>query len=552
MESDSTSVLVVGGGLAGLSAALFLSWRGVPTTLIERHTGSSPHPRARGFTPRTLELLRAVGLGERVPQRPAADRRRPRRARVESLTGQWFEESEWTPGSSPDSPPAIEHSPCGGTALAQDRLEPILREKAIELGADVRLGTELRSWEQDEKGVRATVRSRDGAERTLSACYLVAADGSRSPVREELGIPCSGRGHLRTVRSVLFRAPLKKYVRARVAQFVIDQPELQAFLTTYGDDRWMLVFSDDRERDDAALRSAILLAVGSTDPDGELAGELELLTTGRWDVAALVAEHFAHGRVFLAGDAAHTLPPNRGGYGANTGIEDAHNLAWKLSAVLTGVSDRRLLDTYDAERRPIARLRHDQIFVRTDHSDQAPPERADRDGRDELADGPPILDDDAVEFGALYRSRSVLGADGELPAAARPEQWAGQPGTRAPHLWLTRQGERLSTLDLFQHGWVLLGEDEAWAEAAERAAGRTGVPVECRRIGEYAEVQGGSEEFRRAYGLSPEGAALVRPDGYIGWRSPGLPEDPAAALTEALGRVAASPRPSVHDYSVTE
>ncbi|HUR09021.1 MAG TPA: FAD-dependent monooxygenase, partial [Nonomuraea sp.] len=251
--------------------------------------------------------------------------------------------------------------------------------------------------------------------------------------------------------------------------------------------------------------------------------EVELITTGRWELSARIADRFAAGRVFLAGDAAHTLPPSRGGYGANTGIDDVHNLAWKLSSVLSGESTPRLLDTYDAERRPIAWLRYQQIFARSDYKAEAGATDADV----------TIIDDAAMEFGQLYRSTAVLGAGEELPPAARPEEWAGQPGTRAPHLWLAGDGERLSTLDLFQRGWVLLAESDQWSAAAEQATEKTGVTVHFHPIGGRLQP----EEFRRAFGLSHDGASLVRPDGYIAWRSRDLPVQSADTLTQALGEV---------------
>jgi putative polyketide hydroxylase len=525
METQSTSVLVVGGGLVGLSTAVFLAARGVPTVVVERHAGSSPHPRAIGFTPRTMELYRAVGLGERIPQVPTGFRR-PRRVRVESLAGKWFEESDWTPKSGPAAGAAtatLERSPCNGAALAQDRLEPILRDRALELGADIRWNTELTHFEQGPEGVTASLRRLDGSEVSIQAAYLIGADGHRSPVREALGIGRTGRGQLGTVRSVLFRAPLQEYLQSGVAQFTIDQPGLQAFLTTYQDGRWVLFLNDDVERDEAALKTLIGQAIGRSELP------IEVVTTGRWELSALIADRFASGRVFLAGDAAHTLPPNRGGFGANTGIEDAHNLAWKLSAVLAGKSTPALLDSYDAERRPIAWLRHQQIFARPDFEGRGAG----------VAAAVPILDDDAMEFGQLYRSTAVLGADNTLPPAMRPEQWAGQPGTRAPHLWVTKGGERLSTLDLFQRGWLLLAEDERWVPAAAQASQALGFELECLRVG--VDFQPADPEaFRTALGLGPAGASLVRPDGYVAWRSVDLPVDPVQALTEALGRVSSS------------
>lgn len=521
MKTDSTSVLVVGGGLVGLSAAMFLSWRGVPTVLVERHPGSSPHPRAIGYTPRTMELFRAVGLGPRIPQAPADFRLR--RSRVESLAGQWFEETPWTPETRQG--PKLEYSPCAGAALSQDRLEPILREKAIALGADIRLETELIGFEQNADGVVASLRSRDGREYAMRAAYLIAADGHRSPIREALGIGRKGRGHIRTLRSVLFRAPLEEYLQKGITQFNIDQPGLQAFLTTYGDGRWVLMFSDDEEREEGTLRTMVSKAIGRTDL------EVELITTGRWEMSALIADSFASGRVFLAGDAAHTLPPARGGYGANTGIEDAHNLAWKLSSVLSGASTPRLLDTYDAERRPIAWLRHGQLFARADYA-------ADAAGKSKDVQ---ILDDDAVEFGQLYRSTAVLDAGDELPPALRPEQWAGQPGTRAPHAWVFKDDKRVSTLDLFQRGWVLLAQDERWYLAAAQVGKQLGIDVQCLRIG--VDVRSSDEKaFRTAFGLGTGGASLVRPDGYVAWRAIELPAAPLRLLGDALERVSCATR----------
>ncbi|WP_437813826.1 FAD-dependent monooxygenase [Sorangium sp. So ce1078] len=521
MEVESTSVLVVGGSLVGLSAAVFLAWRGVPTVVVERHPGSSPHPRAIGYTPRTLELYRAVGLGPHIPQVPPTFRLR--RARVESLAGAWFEEQPWTPGE--HGAPAIERSPCASAAIAQDRLEPVLRDKATELGAGVRLETELTRFAQDAGGVTASLRERGGREYTVRAAYMVAADGHRSPIREALGIGRAGRGHIQTVRSVLFRAPLEEYRRTGVTQFAIDQPGFKAFLTTYGDGRWVLFFWDDEERDTETLRAMVSRAIGRSDL------EIEIITTGRWEMSGLIADRFASGRVFLAGDAAHTLPPSRGGYGANTGIEDAHNLAWKLSAVLSGASTPALLDTYDAERRPIAWLRHHQIFARADYKAHA----------GGTAEDVPIIDDDAMELGQLYRSTAVLGAGDGLPPALRPEQWAGQPGTRAPHAWVVRGDERLSTLDLFQRAWVLLADDARWCPAAARAGEQLGVELECIHIG--VNVRPSDEEaLRKAFGLGVGGASLVRPDGYVAWRSVDLPADPLGALTDALGRVSSAAR----------
>lgn len=514
---ESTPVLIVGGGLVGLSTAVFLAWRSVPCVLVEKHPGSSAHPRAIGYTTRTIELFSSVGI-----ELPPHDGGGPRRARVESLAGQWFEEYPWSPPGAANHP-KVAYSPHRGTAVPQDRLEPILRDKAVELGADVRLNTELVDVVHTGEGVIATLRHRDGRETRLLARYLVAADGVHSPLREKLGIGRAGQGLLAVQRSILFRAPLDEYLEHGIVQFEIEQPGLSAFLTTYMDGRWVLMLSDDVERDDDELRAVIRRAVGRSDLD------VELITTGRWELAALIADRFREDRVFLAGDAAHQLPPNRGGYGANTGIEDAHNLAWKLEAVLSGRSTPDLLDTYDAERRPIAWLRHEQIFARADYKARLQTAIADV----------PIIDDDAMELGQLYRSAAVLGAGAELPRAMRPDQWAGQPGTRAPHLEVLIGDVESSTLDVLQRGWVVLSEDEGWRAAASRAGAELGVDLRFVHVGSDVKPID-PLAFQTSYGVKADGATLVRPDGYVAWRAVTTPAYPAVALTDALRRVSSA------------
>ena len=314
----------------------------------------------------------------------------------------------------PRAEPRYEYSPERATAIAQDRLEPILRNRAVALGADLRPSTEMTDFTQDDDGVSVTLQPRAGARYRMRAQYVIAADGAGSQIRDALGIARSGQGLLSVQRSILFRAPIDHYLEQGVVQFEIEQPSLTAFLTTYSDGRWVLMLSDDVDRDPDQQRAVVRQAVGIADLP------VELLTTGRWELAALIADRFRAGRVFLAGDAAHQLPPNRGGYGANTGIEDVHNLAWKLAAVLRGEATPALLDTYDAERRPIAWLRHEQIFARADYK--------------AYLDGPAsdveVIDDIAMELGQLYRSSAVLGASDAV--AARTETGPVGRTTRDP------------------------------------------------------------------------------------------------------------------------
>ncbi|MCJ1332512.1 hypothetical protein MMC10_009205 [Thelotrema lepadinum] len=553
-KANDSSVIIVGGSLVGLSAALFLAQRNVPTILLERHTGSSPHPRAIGYTTRTMELLRAAGLESSVPQVPAG--MKPRRTKVDSLAGKWYGETTWgstggdankrpspsqhqAQGKPPSGPPPsmAAYSPCGNAAIAQDKMEPILRQGALSAGADLRLGWKMTSFTQSSSSVTVTATSPSGTAETLHASYLIAADGATSPIRETLSISRTGIGYLRTLRSILFSAPsLRHYLDKGFMQFSIEQPDFTAFMVTYMDDRWALMSNADKntvsitEFTEVEQVAAITRAVGHDVPD------LTLLATGTWDLSALIATRFSSGRVFLAGDAAHALPPNRGGYGANTGIHDAHNLAWKLAAVLSGESEASLLDTYDAERRPVSLVRHDQIFAREDYKAYV--------GESGHKGTEVVIDDVAMELGQIYRSAGILDDDGngEEDVARRPDEWAGRPGTRAPHVKLVSgKGEEISSLDLLQRGWVLLSGDRRWTGAVEKVGGRVGVEFvlvggDDGEDGELKEVESG--QFAKAFGVGREGASLIRPDGVVAWRVSEMPLDPEEVLGRVLGKVA--------------
>lgn len=269
--------------------------------------------------------------------------------------------------------------------------------------------------------------------------------------------------------------------------------------------------------------AAIYQAIGRKDI------EIEIITTGRWELEALIAEKFSSGRVFIAGDAAHTLPPTRGGFGANTGIHDAHNLAWKLSVVLDGSATTQLLATYSAERQPVAWQRFLQTFARRDYAAY---------GNEETRNTP-ILDDAAMEFGQLYRSTAVIGAGENLSPAQKPDEWAGQPGTRAPHLWVTKDDKKVSTLDYLQRGWVLFAADKKWQKASADCNEQLGVNLEYVQIGTDL-IPHDEEAFLATLGIKENGASLIRPDGFIAWRSVDMPGDPTAMLTKVLGSASSS------------
>ena len=522
---ETVPVLIVGGGLIGLSTSLFLSWHGISSLLVERHPGTAIHPRAIGFSPRTMELFRSVGIEDAIHQvEPPFSGGAT--LLVESLVGQEFDRLM----EDISDLFVTDLSPARGSAIAQDVLEPILRARAEQLEGELCFGTELAAFEQDKEGITATIREREsGSTRTVRAQVMVAADGSHSRIRQQLGIDKHGAGSLFHCISMIFEADLMELFHQRhaVMCFLSNDAIASGALVPYPGssarpDLYRLDVGYDPEEEtladypEARCLQLIRAAVGIPD----LAVQLRTVLT--YEAVALVADRFQQGRVFLVGDAARAQPPS-GGLGGNTGIAEAHNLAWKLAAVLRGEAGEALLATYDAERRPLADYTAEQMALLSQ-------QRQTEGGAGITVD--PFI----VNAGYRYNAGAIAREEGdeELPLAKPPDQWKGQPGTHAPHIVLERHGEQISVLDLFGREWVLLlgSDDRAWQDAAQGAAERLNLPLNIYKVGsDLVDVRGG---FYAAYGITPAGAVLVRPDGFIGWRSKHQQEEPERAIEQAL------------------
>jgi 2-polyprenyl-6-methoxyphenol hydroxylase-like FAD-dependent oxidoreductase len=506
METTEVPVLIVGGSIVGLAAAMFLNAHGIATLNVERHAGTAIHPRAGHFHLRTLELLRQVGV-EQAAIDASVDQFGTGGGinAVESLAGRELAKyiSDLNEGVA-----AI--SPSRRMFLSQQRLEPLLRRRAEELGAALQYGTELVSFEQDAAGVSAIIRDlTTGGERMVRAAYMIAADGNRSPIRERLGIGMTGPGHLSNSITIYFNADLRPYLKGRDLGviyvfnadqrgfFRLEKAATSGFLivSTFGDTSVPgardVATGITPEKCVALLRSAV----------GVPHLAVEIVDVAAWKAVAHTADRYAAGRVFLVGDAAHVMPP-AGGFGGNTGVHDAHNLAWKLAAVVRGHATPELLDTYETERRPIGVLTVGQAYTRWVR--RVDPELG-------VADAPPVIDDLTMEIGYLH------GADALY---ADPRQHPVPLGARAPHLTLLRDGQIISSLDLFGAGFVLLagGDGWRWAEAAEQASADLQVPLAVPRLSASGliDVEG---RFATVYGTDDAGAVLIRPDGILAWRS---------------------------------
>jgi 2-polyprenyl-6-methoxyphenol hydroxylase-like FAD-dependent oxidoreductase len=514
---EHVPVLIVGGSLVGLSMALFLSGQGIRCLLVERHPGVSPFTRASGFNPRTMEMYRAFGVESAIKQAEPQRESSVMILQVESLMGK--ELGSYTQKVSDFDSPA---SPAQMSFITQDRLEPILRTHAEKLGGDLRFHTQLLSSEQDADGVTAIIRDNaSGEERTVRARYLIAADGNDSPLRQRLGIATHGPGTLAHQMFVIFKADLRPALRGRPIFFcyVINQ-QIQGGAIGAAPDRLggMLNVPYDPAKGesketftDARCKELVRSAVGDPDLD------VEIVSRRSWELAALVAERFQQGRIFLVGDAAHVMPPT-GGYGANTGIADAHNLAWKLALVLKGIASPQLLATYDAERRPVAQFTVEQAYG--NFVERMAPHLAD-------TITAPKVDYYTVIFGYHYNDEKLYD---------NPYQPTGKPGVRAPHIVLERDGKCLSTVDLFNRQFVLLSgvAGHAWQEAARKIREQYGIELSCYSIGTGSDLVDVHGDFLSTYGLSRDGAVLVRPDGFIMWRSETAGEDAERDLAQSF------------------
>ena len=528
-NEESTAVLVVGGGLVGLSAAVFLSWHGLRPVLVERRHACTTHPRSRGVNPRTMELFREVGLDEQI--------RATRSARAlagnsgvivaESLAGRRIGalDQPYFGDATADYSGVSRARWC---ICDQDELEPLLRQRAEALGADVRFGHELVDLHQTHDEVRATVQDHVADRRyEIGASYVVCADGADGGMRHRFGLSQTGVGALAHFMNVEFEAELSGLPGDRrfIMCYVTGAGVRCALMPVDNDRRWMLHVQYQPGEEDAftpeRCEELVRAAVGVPDLPVTIRNVLP------WESAGRTATTWRRGRAFLAGDAAHVMPPT-GAFGSNTGVQDAHNLAWKLALVLRGQATEALLDTYEQERRSVAEQTVEQAVLRA----QDRPRLVSRRWSGAMPKAPGIVSDGMVIFQYRYASDAVVLTEHEQPAGPWIRYLDGTPGTRAP----------VPARDLFGRDFVLVtgrhGAD-GWTRAAGKAHQHTGLRLAVH-VGDID-----------AYGISPEGMALIRPDGFIAWRVWRQPRDPANALLAVFSRVLYGGPGDIHWLDVT-
>jgi len=579
----TTEVLIIGTGPAGAATAALLSGYGIENVAINRYHWLANTPRAHITNQRTMEVLRDMGREVEEEAYLFASHQDLMGENIfcESLAGEEIGRMKaW--GNHPLS--KAEHlmsSPGRMNDLPQTYLEPLLFKTACSRGTRARMSTEYLSHVQDEDGVTTTCLDRmTGKQLIIRSKYLVGADGGRSLVAEHAGLPFEGKMGVGGSMNIHFRADLSRYVAHRPSVlYWVMQPGADVGGIGMGLVRmvrpwneWLIVWGYDINAPAPEITPEFATGVARQligDPDLEI----DLISASTWTVNNCFATEISKGRVFCMGDAIHRHPPSNG-LGSNTSIQDGYNLAWKLAMVLRGQAGERLLESYNAERAPIARqivtranrsiAETGPIFAALGMSEGVNPEQMQRNLeartgatpeaeeqraaiREAIAFKKYEFDAHGVEMNQRYRSGAVVTDDQIEPDFAldadlhyQPTTW---PGARLPHVWLYRpDGTEVSTLDLCGQGRFALltglgGED--WVEAAAAVADLLGIELVCHVIGPRQEHADHSGEWARMSEIRDSGCLLLRPDQHICWRATALTATPAADLERVLRQVLA-------------
>ncbi|WP_329042205.1 FAD-dependent monooxygenase [Streptomyces sp. NBC_00178] len=587
-------VLIVGGGGAGLTSSILLSRLGIRSLLVTRYPDTTTLPRGHYLNQRSMEILADMGVAPDIRAKATPLENMRGVAWYSGLAGGGPEDGHGrllgfleSLGAGHADPDHIAASPEAGANLSLLHTEPILRKHAESYPeAAVRFHHELVGTEQDAHGVTSTILNRSTGETyTVRSAYLLGADAGRT-VGNLVGAKVATHERMRKLVSLYLAMDLSQYLPGDDSMITwVFNPEFPehleygAVLVPQGPTRW------GRHSEEWTL------AVSRPDLDGsetekmlrwasEALGlpdiEAKVLGVSEWNLELFLLDDFRVGRTFLLGDAAHRLPP-AGGLGLNGAIQDAYNLCWKIAAVLDGRADDGLLDTYSAERHPVAQHNIETASKAVGNQDSMASAlglSTSESAEDNWAALSKFWDDDLpgaaerrhrfnewlgmatlefnqhnVAMGYSYDSAAIVG-DGTPPPVSPDEirlyQPSSRPGHALPHAWVERSNERLALRSLIHDGHFALiaGEQgQAWVEAAEDIARTRGIPLRSARVGlgkvDLIDIR---LAWKRSRTISAEGALLIRPDGYIAFRSINADDDPLACLTAAFDQIL--PRPS--------
>lgn len=502
-------VLIVGGGLAGLSCAAFLGMQGVKTVLVERRSSTSIYPKAAGQNPRTMELFHFAGLADAVL---AVDDIRGGAGEfsikvVETIPGRVLHSFAESFDELAGATKACSPRPWG--MVAQDKLEPVLLDAARRSSVDVRFNTTLSRLVVEPTGeVSAHVQTSEHEQKVICPRYVVAADGPNSAIRRSLNIDRHGQGLISEFVTMLFEADISDFVGSDSTGWYYIQND--TFRGNFGptDTPGRYTFYVESSSQTGAVDSARcveLLRLALEAPDLEP----DVLDVQSWDMAAHVANRWRDGPVLLAGDAAKVTPPT-GGMGGNSAVGDAFDIAWKLASVIHGGAGDRLLDSYALERRDAAELVVQESMAI--YAQRMAPHLQKKIG--------PPRGQATVLLGSRCRSEAVVADAQDDEMCEDPSTSTGRAGFRAPHVWIEKDGQRLSTIDFFGLRWVVLVAQNApygWTHVVDQVTDELGVPLVLHRNGiEWTDID---DQVDERFGLEGSGVSLIRPDGVVAWRT---------------------------------
>ncbi|MER6077842.1 FAD-dependent monooxygenase [Streptomyces sp. NPDC001833] len=574
----TTDVLVVGSGPAGAAAALLLSTLGVDNIMITKYRWTANTPRAHITNQRAMEVFRDVGIEDQVLADATDHALVGDTVFCTSIAGEEIGRIH-TWGTRPDREADYRlASPCLTVDIPQTYLEPILVRNAARRGTQTRFSTEYLSHTQDADGVTVDVLDRlTGKAYLIRAKYLIGADGARSAVAADIGLPFEGAMDIAGSMNITFKADIARYVahRPSVLYWVVQPGSnvggigagLVRMVRPWNE--WLIVWGYDIDEeppqvDEAAAVQIVRNLLGMPDLDVEITG------TSLWGNNEMYATLLHSGRVFCAGDAVHRHPPSNG-LGSNTSVQDAYNLVWKLAAVLKGHAGPALLDTYSAERAPVAERivkranRSSREFVDIfralgvlDATTEAEMTAAIEERKANTAAGAAKraalvramdlknyeFNAHGVELGQFYASSAIL-PDGSAPPVSTRDpdlyyEMSTVPGAHLPHAWVGDSAHRRALMDVAPYDrWTLVTgiAGEAWEGAAEKVGQELGVPLATVVIGPGREVTDLYYDWAKLREVEESGVLLVRPDKHIAWRAMTLPDDPEGRLRDALTAV---------------